>query len=288
MCVAAGAFMMSTGFLSWAQSEYRDVDTQQKVYDYADLLTQSQEDALRETCESIIADNNYDVFLLTIDDNNIDYSSQDRTLSFIEDFGDENGFGIGEDYNYVAFIIDMDERNYNIDVKGERCLKIFSTEIQEGIKDDVQSYMVNGEYDRTLRSFLAEVERCGSTETATFVGSEEEWQSYQRNELIRAIAGRVFGSLIVALIVGGLAVLFASARHKTVHKAVDAQIYQDETSFQITKSKDDLVRNYTTTRTIHTSSGSGSSGGSSGGSHHTSTHRSSGGSTHGGGSSRGF
>lgn len=284
-CAAVGALIVSMGFSSFASERYRDVDLQQKVYDYADLLTPEQEDTLKEMCQDIIEENGYDVFLLTIDDNTLEYESQDRTLSFVEDFGDENGFGLGEDKDYVAFIIDMDERNYNIDVVGNRCLHIFSTEIQEGIKDDVESYMKNGSYYQTMKYFLNEVEACGSKEVSSFVGSEEDWQKYKQGKSIWKVVTAMLQALIIAVIAGGIAVFIASQKHKSVKKAVSANIYSDESSFKVTNSKEMFLRHYATTRTIESSHGGGDS---SGGSHHTSTHTSSSGGSHGGGSSRGF
>lgn len=284
--VLAGALLLSIGFCSFAADLYRNVDRQQKVYDYADLLTDQEEEILRAACLDIVNANDYDIFLLTIDENNLSYQSEDKTLSFVEDFGDENGFGLGDDQDYVAFIIDMDERSYTIDVAGERCLRIFSNEIQESIKDTVWNFMRDGKYYDTLHYFLEEVEACGSKEVSGFVGSQEEWQKQQQPDTVLDILKAAAGALVLALIVGGSLTAYATGRHKTVHRAIDANPYSDATSFKITKSEEKFLRHYATTRVIETSSGSHSSSGRS--SHHTTTHRSSGGRSHGGGSSRKF
>lgn len=292
--VLAGALLLSMGFCSFAADLYRNVDREQKVYDYANLLTDQEEERLKEACEEIIDTNGYDVFLLTIDENNLSYQSEDKTLSFVEDFGDENGFGLGEDQAYVAFIIDMDERSYTIDVAGERCLRIFSTEIQESIKDTVWNFMRDGKYYDTLHYFLEEAESCGSREVSGFVGSEEEWQKRQQLDSVSVILKAAAGGLVLALIVGGSLTAYATGRHKTVHKAMDANPYSDAASFKITRSEEKFLRHYATTRVIETPSGSGSSNhtamhrSSGRSSHHTTTHRSSGGRSHGGGSSRKF
>lgn len=282
----AGALLLSIGFCSFAADLYRNVDRQQKVYDYADLLTDQEEETLKAACLEIIDTNDYDIFLVTIDENNLSYQSEDKTLSFVEDFGDENGFGLGENQDYVAFIIDMDERSYTIDVAGERCLQIFSTEIQENIKDAVWDFMRDGKYYDTLHYFLEEVKQCGSREVSGFVGSQEEWQRGQRLDTVSDILKAAAGALVLALIVGGSLTAYATGRHKTVHMAIDANPYSDAASFKITKSEKKFLRHYATTRVIETSSGSHSSSGRS--SHHTTTHRSSGGRSHGGGSSRKF
>lgn len=289
--IAAGALLLGIGFSTFASEIYRNVDTTQKVYDYADILTDDEESALQKTCNDIIESAEYDVFLLTIEENNIDYATSDKTLSFLEDFGDENGFGLGMDQDYVAFIIDMDERSYNIDVVGEHALLVFSTEIQEDIKDRVADHMSDGDYYGAMDFFLQRVIDCGDTEVSSFVGSEQEWQEHkqeiQQEEKGKAVINAVCKALIGAAVLSLVIVLCKSQSHKNIQKATHAYPYADASTFRLTRSEEHFLRRYTTTRAVNTSSGSGGSSGRSS-SHHTSTHRSSGGRSHGGGGSRKF
>lgn len=285
--ITACALFQGIGFFSCAGDNYRNVDTEQKVYDYANLLSESIEKRMRSRCVRMVQEYGYDIFVVTINENNISYETEDRSLSFLEDFGDENGFGIGEEQNYVAFLIDMDERQYSLDVKGDTCFLIYSDEIQEEILDAVYPNMKSGNYSGAVSVFLDKVEKCGTTQVSEFVGTEEEYEEYlrqqQRSEQIVWTVISVFVSLGIGAIGGAIVMNVKKSKSKTVYIARDASGYLEKGSYRKTENSDVLIRHYQTVRTIQTSSG-GSSGG--GGSHHTTTHRSSGGSRHSGGSRR--
>ncbi len=285
--VMAGALFMSTGLFVFAGNDsYRGVDTEEKIYDYAELLTRDEEELIGEECHRLQDAYGYDVFVVTIDDNNIVYNSSDRSLSFLEDFGDENGFGVGAEKNYVSFLIDMDERQYSLDVKGDTCFLIYSDEVQSQILDDVYEPMAEGEYAEAIWTFLQEVDARGVNEVSQFVGSEEEYQAYlQRHKWkefwVSLAVGFVF-SVGIGSVCGGVIVLAKKRQSQNVHLAQNATGYMEQGSYHLTEQSDRLIRRYQTVRHIETSSGS-HSGGSS---HHTTTHHSSGGSRHSGGSRR--
>lgn len=285
--IMACALFQGIGFFSCAEERYRNVDTGQKVYDYANLFSDPIEKRLQSRCARMIQEYGYDVFVVTIDDNNISYETEDRSLSFLEDFGDENGFGIGEEQNYVAFLIDMDERQYSLDVKGDTCFLIYSDERQEEILDAVYPNMKSGNYSGAVSAFLDKVEEYGVTEVSEFVGTQEEYEEYLQRQESNGLTKKIIIDLVISLVVGAIggaaAVSVNKAKSKTVYIARDASGYMDKGSYRRTEDSDVLIRHYQTVRTIQTSSGGGSG---SSGSHHTTTHRSSGGSRHSGGSRR--
>lgn len=286
--MTAGAVLMGTGFFSYAAEPYRNINKEEKVYDYADILNGDEEATIQEECQRLIENYGYDVFVVTIDDNNVTEQTSDRSLTFLENFGDENDFGLGEEKNYVAFLIDMDERQYSLDVKGDTCFLIYSDEVQNQILDNIYYDMKNGYYYDAVWTFLANVDARGCRQVSGFVGTAEEYAVYQekqkRHDFVMQMAGGFFISLFIGAAVGGIVVRVQRSKSKTVYTARDASGYAAEGSFQTTENKDRFIRNYKTTRTIQTSAGGSSGGG--GGSHHTTTHRSSGGSRHSGGSRR--
>ena len=286
--MTAGVLFGGTGFFSYAEDRYRGVDIEEKIYDYADLLTEEEENTIYEECERLIDCYGYDVFVVTIDENNVPETSGDRSLTFLEDFGDENGFGSGEEQNYVAFLIDMDERQYSLDIKGDTCFLIYSDEVQNDILDDIYYDMKNGDYYSAVWTFLDDVDERGTRQVSGFVGTAEEYAAYQKEQMVKdfiwSLVSGLFFSLLIGAVVGGIVVLTKRSKSKTVHIAGNASGYVEEGSYRLTENRDQFIRRYQTTRVIQTSSGGG--GSHSGGSHHTTTHRSSGGSHHSGGSRR--
>lgn len=255
--MTAGAMLIGTGFFSYAEEAYRNVNTEEKVYDYADLLTGDEEATIQEECRRLIDNYGYDVFVVTIDDNNVTEQTSDRSLTFLENFGDENDFGLGEEKNYVAFLIDMDERQYSLDIKGDTCFLIYSDEVQDMILDDIYYDMKNGYYYDAVWTFLDNVDGRGSRQVSGFVGTAEEYEVYQakqkQHDFVMRLVGGFFVSLLIGAGTGAVVVLVLRNKSKTVYTARDASGYAAEGSFQTTANKDQFIRNYKTTRTIQIS-----------------------------------
>ena len=89
------------------------IDDMDKVYDFADLLTDQEEELLYQAATSYIKTTNYDIALVTIDDNN-----QQDALSYADDFFDYNYFGKNKTRDGLVLLIDMDNREIAISTSG--------------------------------------------------------------------------------------------------------------------------------------------------------------------------
>lgn len=266
---------------------YRDVDTSKKVYDYADLFSDSEEAEFKERIDKIINNYNYDVFIVTIDYNDVSYSTSDQSLSFLEDFGDHNEFGLGSketdlDYNYVAFLIDEDNESIALDVKGEKCFGIYTDARQNTILDAAFNYYADYDNYGTADAFLDYVEKYKNDNAHQAIYDEDGSVISENKNILLPIILTVLKAMFISAILSAI-ITFTTwkSNHKSVRKAVEATNYVGQNDINITKSDDVFVRHYQTRIKIESSGGSSSSRG--GGTH---THRSSSGSRHSGGSRR--
>lgn len=273
-------FIMSLTFLSTpahAEETYRNVDTSKKVYDYADLFSESDEQALKQKIDKLIEKYDYDVFIVTIDDNNLSYSSTDRTLSFIEDFGDYNGFGLSkEDPAYIAFIIDMDERSIAVDLTGLKCQKVYSDDIVDSILDKCYSYMSSGSYLGAADNFLKSVDKYGNTSSGEPVYDENGKIVDQNFDIKGKLPISILKGILTGFGITGIITLVIILKSKPARRAIEASQYKSG-SLHLTRKNDRYVRTYETKVKVQSSS-------SSGGGRGTSSHRSSSGRSHSGGS----
>ena len=115
------------------------VDENLKIYDFADLLTDSEENLLYKEATEFISQYNMDLVLVTIDDNHT------TPREFADDFYDYNFFGINDTHNGVLVLIDMDNREVYISTTGEAILMYNDNRI-DSILDDMIYYMKNGAY----------------------------------------------------------------------------------------------------------------------------------------------
>lgn len=280
------SFMITPIFASAAESsDYRDVDTTQKVYDYADLLTDDEEQFFKEKINTLIDKNNYDVFVVTIDYNDVSYATSDQSLSFLEDFGDFNNFGIidgssEDNLNYVALLLDEDNGVVSLDVKGKTCFGIYTDARQNIILDAVFEYYADYDSYGTINEFLKYVEKYGTDNLHEEIYDEDGSVVYKNTDPITIVLTILKGMAIGAVLSIILTFIIWKKDHKTANIATDAKEYIDKNNINITRSDDVFVRQYETRHKVNTSS---SSGGHRGGTH---THRSSSGSRHSGGSRR--
>ena len=238
------------------------VDASEKIYDFADLFEDYEEELLYDSVMDFISEHNMDMAIVTIDDNN-----KYAAMKYADDFYDYNDFGIGSDHTGVLFLIDMDTREMWISTTG-KAISMYTDARIDNILDECYYYISDEKYYFTANAFISEANRYANKGIPS--GTEVEMEF----EFIPVVFTGGFFCFIFSLIF----ILFNKAKHTTIHKATEAGHYLVKNSFVVTDSKDVFVSTHT--NKIYDPPSSSSSGGGS------STHRSSSGRSHGGGGRR--
>ena len=231
------------------------LDTELKVYDYADLFDDEEEELLMERAQELAEERRMDVVILTIDD-----AMGQRPRDIADDFFDYNGFGYGRGRDGILLLIDMDNRRPWISTSG-KAIDIFTDNRLDSILDKMDRHLQKERFFDATNRFLTEVD-------------------YYTSGGFAKSARHIPGYLIVSVAAAGIIVALMAAYNKGV-KTVTSETYLDRDSVNIRVSRDNYIRT-TTTKVDISSSSSGSGGGRS------STHRSSSGRTHGGRGGRRF
>lgn len=247
------------------------VDETEKIYDFADLLTDYEENNLYKLANEFINLYNMDLALVTIDDN---YST---AQVYADDFYDYNNFGVGEIRSGLLVLIDMDTREFYISTTGEAILMYNDYRI-DSILDDMTNSMIRGYYYQAFQisiESLSEFAEAGIPEgnKNSYIDDNGNYVYVENKEfpILEFIVVSAIGATIIL-------VIFIS-KNKLVKKAYAASSYLDENNKIINNLGDVFLTTHTSSYRIESSSNSGSSGRSS-------THRSSSGSSHGGGGRR--
>ena len=243
------------------------VDESEKVYDFANLLTDLEEEQLYQEVLNYIEITNYDLVIVTTNDNN-----KEDEVAYADDFYDYNSFGNGDTRDGVLLLIDMSNRRVYISTTGY-AIVMYNSRIDD-IIDAGYDYLTSQDYYNTFSKMIDKMSYyynlgVDEKDSNTIVIDESGRASY-----IRYIPYRFIGIIsgIVTLIVS----IIVYNRSKLKIKVGSTISYLKEKN--ITKKEDNLV-NTIVTHTLRyndTSSGGGSSGGGS-------FHSSSSGSSHGGG-----
>ena len=124
----------------------------QRLFDGADLLTETEESRLINSLDSISQMYKVDIIIVTVDTVG-DYTSDE----YIEYYYDENNCGYGENHDGVLLLVTMWEREYRILSNGLGADAISSGDI-EYIGEVISYYLSEGDYEEAFRRFISECE----------------------------------------------------------------------------------------------------------------------------------
>jgi len=233
------------------------VDASEKVYDFANLLTDSEEKDIYYQVQDFIMEYDMDLAIVTIDSNN-----KGSQVEYADDFYDYNDFGIGSSRDGVLFLIDMQYRQIYMSTTGD-AIQMYSDYRIDQIMNAIYQYMTDTDYFNGISNFIDELSYYAS------VGYPE------MDEGSRLSVGQClkYGAIISA-IATFIIMLALVNKNKLVRPATTAREYLDKESVVVNNYGDIFMGSNTVKHKIEHSSSS--SGGSS-------THFSSSGSSHGGG-----
>lgn len=248
------------------------IDETLKVYDFADILTSDEENNLYYEATKFISEYNMDLALVTIDDN------FETAMEYANDFYDYNYFGLGDTYDGLLILIDMDNREFYISTTGEAILMYNDYRI-DGILDNMTPYMKSGSYYQAFSAgitTLSDYAKNGIPEgnKSSYIDSDGNYIYVEQKSFPLSVF------LIISFIVSTIVLIIFINKNKLVKKAYQASSYMNDNKKVIKNISDTFLTTHTSRVRINTDSGGSSSSSHSGGS---STHHSSSGSSHGGG-----
>lgn len=239
------------------------------VFDDAMLFDQEEIISLEEEANLLSKSYNMDIVIVTTDD-----AMGKTSREYADDFFDYNGFGVGDNYDGILFLIDMDNRETYISTSGMG-IKYLTDERRESILDGVfDNGLADGDYYGATLGFLK------GTEKYLKSGIPSDQHNYPEKQKEK---NRLTSFDIIISILGGFgafgAFFFSTKSNYRMKKPVKPLNFRNNSFVNFAANDDKLIDSFVTTRIIpkpQNSSTSSSSGRST-------THKSSSGRTHGGG-----
>ena len=259
-----------------AERTNQECNTQERVFDYADVLTDDQEDALRTLIEKTERRTACDIVLVILDESLADYAEAyedalgrlepyQYTMVYADNFYDEHKFGYDKPHGDGVLLLD----NWYREADGG----VYSWLSTCGRAEErFSSSMI----DALLTEALANVEQDPYGAYVKYVNLFAEMMTEGRAPKISVLVPLAVAVLGTALFAGG------SLKHHKGSKTVNPTTYVEGGKPELKRREDIFLRKTVTKRHIERSSGDGGGGGGGGGGHHTS----SGGVSHGGGGHR--
>lgn len=243
-----------------AEYQVPKVDNTKKVYDYANLLSDEEEETLYKKAINFIEKYNMDMVLVTIDDN--PYGSDDRSVSlYAEDFYEYSEFGINSSHDGIIILIDMDNRAPCVTATGQAIL-IYDDERKIDMNDDAYDYLADAKYYDAFLNYIESASNYAEKGTAPsneLFCVDEQGEYYQCREEEKSvnwlvtILGSIFGSLCPVLV--------HTKKYRGIKAATKADTYLKES--EITGRQDRFLTTFTSRVPVHHDDGGGHGGGGS-------------------------
>lgn len=226
------------------------VNAEEKIYDFADLFSDLEEEKLYNEVNEFIEKYNMDLAIVTISENN-KYSE----VEYADDFYDYNDFKT----DGVLFLIDMDNRQIYMSTTGY-AIKMYNDNRIDNTMDKIYRYATNKKYYECSSNFIS------------IISSYAEKGLPGENKVRpMSTSTKFLLSLVISAVITTIIMLILVSKNKLVRKANEAKAYLVDDSVKIDVVSEILVNTHTTKRKIEHDSGG------------SSTHRGSSGITHGGG-----
>ncbi len=243
------------------------VDSNQKIYDFSNVLTDEEEQKLTERMHNFTEKYKIDIVILT---DNYQYTEDSQNTTFATDFYDYNDFGINyKKYDGVMLFRNTYEQNPYFDAYsfGNAQLYFYDTRLSntlDYIYDDIHSEA----YYSGFNKFIDKMEEYYNEGKLTDYYVDES--GFLQKQKTASYYLKMIGlSMIIALVITGIIIYILIKKNKMVLKATKATVYMNKEKSKITNVQDNFITSNTTSYVISsdTSSGGGhsSSGGSSGG-----------------------
>lgn len=237
-----------------------------RVCDYADLLTDSEEASLRQYVDEISTSHNCDVVVVTVDS-----IGSSTPMEAADNLYDYNGYGLGSDNSGILLLLVMDTRDWWITTAGFG-IKACTDAGIDNIGDSIVSYLSSGNYYRAFHRFA---EICDDYYTRAENGTPYDISSTSNTNFVMFNFVWVIMAVVIAVVVAFIAVSIMKGQLKSVRFQSAASDYLTHDSLRLTEQSDLFLYSHVS-RVARPKESSSSSGGSS-------THHSSCGTSHGGG-----
>lgn len=273
LVVTIGAFLVKVA----SNGEERDNDEapKQRVYDYADVLTDDEEEDLSDYVDEMEEVGTIDIVIVTLDEpmGVSDYEWEDNMMNFADDFYDEGAFGWNKPYGDGVCLVD----NWYEDENGSQKGSWLST---SGKMEDTIGWEEEGEVFDAMDWYIDD------DPYKAYCAAVDELAQYGKYGYGARGGDPSFFCLafIAPIVIAGIYAWINLAQSKAADTTV-AGTYVENGKLTIRSKSDQFIRKSVSSYRVSSSSSSGGGGGHRGGGS-SGSHRSSSGRSHGGGGRR--
>lgn len=231
------------------------------IADPSGYLSDSERASLEKRAADISSRYNIGVYIFMVE-NYRDYSQYDDIYDCLIDIYDRSQLGCGSDHAGTSLMLSMSDRDYALDVNGERADYVFTEAGRDWMEDRILAYFRGNDFYGGFNEYLDCCEE--------YMQAAQNGSPVGEGEPSSADRGESGGFGIFSVIPGAIAAVLTGASVAAPMRSTgtkhDANNYVVPGSLRLHQQTDTFLHRTVTRRPRQTSS----SGGSSGSSHHSS------------------
>ena len=213
---------------------------QQKVFDYADLLTTEEEAELQQRAEAMENEWAMDLAFLTT------YDTEGMSVrEYGAQFYIEQGLGVGAEYDGVIFVVDMTSREAQIVTSG-KAIHVFTDYYLEKMWNNMQGDFAEGDYFRGMETLVDSMNDYNA-EYQKYLTDPDSVSEYEAEMSEEGVSGiLLIGAFLFSLIVAAVSVAGMKRASKTVRPYTAGEAYLKQNGFYLSTDKDIFANTHTT------------------------------------------
>ncbi len=212
---------------------------EQRVFDYAELLSETEEQDIQYWIEDMQLNWDMDLAYLTTND----LEGKD-----IREYGAEfyiaHDLGMGENYDGVIFVLDMGSREGQIITSG-KAIKIFTDYYIDAMWDNMVDYLSAGDYYSAFYSLYADMSYYQQEYVVYQKDPDSYLSDYSEHQMRQTFLTTTAVAAVFSLVIAALAVHSMKKKCKNVRPYTDGRAYLKENGFQLSVNRDSFATTHT-------------------------------------------
>ena len=232
-------FLTALVMLFSALPVFAEEMTEQRVFDYAELISDEDEREMHLWVQDMQENWGMDLAFLTTND------TEGKTVQqYGADFYVEQNLGLGENYDGVIFVLDMGNREGQIITCG-KAIDIYTDYYIDVMWDNMVSFLSDGDYYNAFFTLYMDLNHYAG-EYATYQKDPDSYLSdYSKTQKVKSIATSVVIAAVFALIIAAMAVGSMRKSCRNVKPFTDGRAYLKENGFYLTVNRDSFANTHT-------------------------------------------
>ena len=253
-------FLTALVMLFSAVPVFAEEMTEQRVFDYAELLSDEDEREMHLWVADMQENWGMDLAFLTTND-----TEGKSVQQYGADFYVEQNLGMGENYDGVIFVLDMGNREGQIITSG-KAIDIYTDYYIDVMWDDMVGELSDGEYFQAFFTLYVDLIHY-ATEYEKYQADPDSYLSdYSKTQKVKSIATSLVIAAVFALVIAAMAVSSMRKSCRNVKPFTDGRAYLKENGFYLTVNRDSFANTHTSIMPIPRDDDNHHGGGISGGS----------------------